>query len=512
MTRRLLIALLCSLGCCPGRGQAVFVPPGASVFAYERDTVSVFGDLLNNGSFGSAAGATVNFFGSRWVNAGQALLPGSPGGMFRFLGKGRQSLAGGYRFNEGLGASFPNLSIENAAGVWLEDLQDLRIRGNLHFGKGYLYLQGWNALADSLVTGYSAEGFVVTGPGLSGGYLYRRRGDSAGLVFPLGTAPGSYTPMALKDTAAGLRGATVFDQLYPRSQSGQPVENFVQKTWHLKGAAGAGADTLYLQYGSGDQGSGFAALIDSSYITRYDVTRQVWDTAPPRGLRTPATLTTGAPSPESYQNERLFPEGLDSLNWFSVTSAAMGPVACPFADFRLWVAQRYSYRWVQLFWRTNRERNVDHYELERRRDTAQDFTTIATVPSQAVGGSSDRLLYYYYADDNMYDGWTSYRLKLVSPGGCVAYTAVQEVPWGIGTQVWPNPSPGEVHVRVRGVNHPVALQVVNTLGQVLYRYTVDGEITLHLGQLPDAAYFLVFRDPRMNERLVATVKLIIRHP
>lgn len=487
--------------------------------------------MANDGNLGSAPGSVINFFGQNWANAPTALLPGvnglpgTPGGLFRFLGNKAQDLSAGFNFNSKAGPSFPNLSVENNSGVWLQDLNDLHIRGNLNFNKGYLYLNGWNTLVNQSITGYSDKGFVVTGNAIGGGSLYRKPPDSDTLlVFPVGTDPGSYSPFAMQTATpfSGIVGATVFDNVYLNATSGNIIDSdYVKKTWQITSGEGAPKTTVLLQHNEADEGVRFSPYRDSSYVSLYQMDSGAWDMDPlPHQVFSPGTLTTGKQYNDTYMNNRLFPGGLphqnsgqagvDSVNWLTVSTAVYSNTTCPVADFRLWVAQRYNYKWIQLFWRTLRELNVKQYEVQRRVDTSENFTTIATIPSQSVNGFSDHLLYYYYADSAIYDGTVYYRLKMTSASGCVVYTNVQKIVWGIYVQVWPNPSPGPTHIHVFGIKHNLIMQVVDTWGQILNTYTVppNTDYTVDLSKLPDAVYYLVFRDPSQKGREVAGIKLV----
>jgi hypothetical protein len=506
--------------------QAVYISGSAQVFSHPKDTVSIFGDVINDGSFGTSHGSVVNFLGNSWQNTPVAQLPGegavpdTQGGLFRFMGGKNQLLAGGYNFTGKTGPSFPNLSIENQSEVALADLNDLHVRGILSFKKGHLLLNGWNAIVGDSVAGYSRDGFVVTGSEIGGGSLYLQAPSSSRrMVFPVGTATDSYSPLALSRTRAysGPVGARVFDQVYASVTSGAAIDSdFVRKTWRVAAAQGSPQTTVWLQHQQSQEGPRFSPFRDSSYVSLYRRDSGLWDLDPlPHGLESPGTLTTGRPRNNTYVNDRIFPEGLphegpDSINWLSVSTVGFSNIVCPLADFKLWAAQRYNHKWVQLFWRTLRELNMARYELQRRRDTGSTFQTIATFPSKSLNGFSDHLLYYYYADDDIYDGWTYYRLKMVSPSGCIVYTNIQEINYGIDVEVWPNPSPGESHVRVQGIQHPIIMQLVDTWGQVLRRYTINQDGVIDIRNLSDAAYFLVFYDPKKNNKQITTVKLIVQ--
>lgn len=505
--------------------QSVYISPGSQVSVFAKDTISIFGDATNAGQFGSSLGSVVNFLGSRWQNMPESSLPGekgdhSTGGLFRFMGTKTQTLEAGYQLNSNSGPSFPNLSVENIYGVRLADLNDLRVRDTLHFSKGHLYLNGWNTLVEGAVTGYSKNGFVVTGNGIGGGNLYLVSDDPSPVyVFPIGTDDDSYTPLAIQASTAfrSRIAARVFDHVYETVSGGQLLDTgHVKKTWQLTAVQGVPQTTLLLQHPETDEGVRFGALRDSSYISLYRLANQGWDTdSMAHSVSRPGSLTTSTPVNATYLNDRSFLRGIpletiDSVSWFSVATN-YNSMACPLADFKLWAAQRQNYRWVQLFWRTTKELNVVSYELQRKHDTGTAFKTIETVNSQSIDGFSNHLLYYYYADDNQYDGWTSYRLKMKSAGGCIVYTDVQTVPWGIGVEVWPNPSPGTTHVRITGIKHSIILQVVNTWGQIVRQYNLNYDSIIDLDHLSDAVYFIVVRDPKRNNQKVKTVKLVVQH-
>lgn len=509
--------------------EPVYIPPGGKVFSHPEDSIGIFGDMTNEGSLGTSPGSVVNFFGENWSNASIAVLPGNnelpsaPGGTFRFMGKQAQNLSAGFNFNNKTGPSFPNISIENSSGVWLQDLNDLHIRQDLNFNGGYLYLNGWNTLVNQSITGYSDKGFVATGGTIGGGSLYRKPpGTDTLLVFPVGTAPESYSPAAINGTLPSARiiGATVFDNVYQQATTGNtPDSDYVRKTWQIISAEGIPQTVVLLQHQESDEGVRFSPFRDSSYVTLYETGIHAWDADTlAHQVFSPGTLTTDRQHRDAYINNRRFPGGLpyqnsgqvsDSVNWLTVSTAAFSNATCPVADFRLWVAKRYNYKWIQIFWRTLRELNVDHYVLQRRPDTTASYTTIAIIPSKSMSGSSDHMLYYYFADSSISTYTAYYRLEMVSASGCIVYSTVQTVKPQMEVRVWPNPTPGLTHIEPLGTDHNITMQVADTRGQILSTYTIppNSVYSVDLRNLPDAIYYLYFRDPEQNGRLISSVKV-----
>jgi hypothetical protein len=152
------------------------------------------------------------------------------------------------------------------------------------------------------------------------------------------------------------------------------------------------------------------------------------------------------------------------------------------------------------------EMNVIRFEVQRKRQNESDFTTVAVVDSKA-NGSSNQSLVYNYKDDNYYDDWTYYRIKIVGPGGCVKYTDVQKVPWNIEIDVYPNPNDGHFTVHLFGVKHKLNMRLTNTLGQILNNYIITKDEAITVNNLAEAVYYLTFYDMEANQQMIKTIKI-----
>lgn len=507
-------------------GQVTFIPPQSSIFAFAGDTISIFDNMINNGRFGSAPGAAIRFSGPEWKNAVSSSFPGkdfrmnTAGGLFIFSGTKKQALAGGFNINNYSGPSFPNIAIKNSNGIYLKDLNDLHIRGSLHFKKGFLFLNGWNVFVDDSITGYSGKSFIITGGNVGSGSLYRKTilNKKSPLIFPIGTDINSYSPLGIKvtDPISHVIGATVFNHVYEHAINGRLLDSdFVKKTWQLHNSKIDAPVTLLLQHKVSDEGERFSLSKDSSYISDYNLKDRKWDRDTlMHQITYEGVLTTASPDRRSYVNDRFLPKGFpyitaNDISWFSVTVPEDNTFACPVATINSLIAERDNFQWVELFWSTLHEVNVKTYEVQRRRDSSDKFKTIANLAAKNTNGFSNELRYYHYADDNEYDSWTYYRLKITNEGGCVVYTAIKKVAAAIGIEVWPNPSPDIIHIRVSGIKNNVTMQIVNTLGQFTGKYTIKNNQIVSIKGLPDATYFLIFYD--QSSRLIKTIKLVVQH-
>lgn len=491
------------------------------------DTVSIFGDVGNNGLFGSLNGAVVQFYGSVWRNEAGALLPDEAyygldtslgmGGVFRFLRSARpqqpggtQQVAGSYNIAGAVGPSFPNLSAGNTAGVYL--VSDLKVRHTLNLEDGQLFLNGNNLVVGNgspgTINGYSDQRFVVTGPFASGGALYREALTQASglVVFPIGTDPGSYAPLALQrhTTAPMTFHARVFDSVYSNATSGESnPETVVQKTWNTgQGGPDPAEVSVWLQHDVHDEGSLFPLYRDSSYISLFGGSAG-WDTTGPKGVLNPGTLTTGAPLPNAYLNVRDFAGVLPADAYLSVADESPSLVRLQFE------AYRENIRLVRTFWYTEYEHDVLRYELQRRRLDEDSFYTVAYVPTQTPDGNSITLRRYDQNDDDYYGNVTYYRLRIVGRDGRIYYSVVRAVPSSVAINIAPNPSFGTFTVGVFGIDHVVQMDMYDMAGHRVGVYSINGSATISVPQLAAGTYVLVFYDG--HGRLSTQRLILLRH-
>jgi hypothetical protein len=258
------------------------------------------------------------------------------------------------------------------------------------------------------------------------------------VVFPIGSAENSYSPVALKNNGNAPVDvhARVFDSVYHNAISGQVNGiDYVRKTWNIQqGAAIRNDMTVWLQYNRQNEGDAYAAIRDSSYVTHFSVNG--WDSLQPSRMLGKSSLTTGAQTSAAFMNCRTFDNGLETNAYLSVT-ARKDPGAAVSVFFE---ASRYTRRWVDVRWRTTMEKNLQRYELQRRRETEDTFYTVARIAPHNFYGNSNTLQQYHYNDDNEYGNWTYYRLKILGRDGSIVYSDIRKVPSLIEIKAFPNPA------------------------------------------------------------------------
>ncbi|HEY8959919.1 T9SS type A sorting domain-containing protein [Chitinophaga sp.] len=498
----LIIWLLLGAGIRLFAQQGVYIPAGATVWLSGNTNVGIFADMTNNGILGSNPNATFYILSRLWTNGNGATLPDeSPdgnsgtGGTFLFSGAGKQRVFGAYSFISGTGTSFPNLQLNNPAGLQLEDFSDLKIRNNLHFASGRIYLNGWNLqVGDKTpgsITGYNDYRYVVTGKGIAGGLLYRAAITNVNgkVVFPVGTDDYNYSPAAVLITGAkDMIGARVYDSVFTVAAGGAAyTDSFVNKSWNIRRVDNSGGEVdVILQHMDVSELPAYATSRDSSFITRF--VGGVWDAVPSITTQPlPGTLTTTAMTQPATMHLRHF-DGLGASEYFTKTALIGSAKPAMFLSFE---AFRTAPVLVQLDWTTSREIYNATFEIERRYERQEQFVKMGVLPTKAINGNSSVPLSYTFPDVNDYDDWTYYRIKAIGRNGKVIYSEVRAVPPFVQIKVFPNPNNGNFRVTIRGIRGDMLMQLHDTWSQVMRQYEVKRDADVSISDLPSGVYFLV---------------------
>ncbi|HWV66510.1 T9SS type A sorting domain-containing protein [Chitinophaga sp.] len=482
--------------------QGVYIPAGATVWLSGNTNVGIFADMTNNGILGSNPNATFYILSRLWTNGNGATLPdesadgtSGKGGTFLFSGAGQQRVYGAYSFISGTGTSFPNLQLNNPAGLVLEDFSDLKIRNNLHFASGRIYLNGWNLqVGDKTpgsITGYNDYRYVVTGKGVAGGLLYRAAITNADgkVVYPIGTDDYNYSPAAVLITGAkDMIGARVYDSVFTVAAGGTAyADSFVNKSWNIRRADNSGGEVdVILQHMDVSELPAYATSRDSSFITRF--VSGVWDAVPAITTQPlPGTLATTAITQPATMHLRHF-DGLGASEYFAKTALIGSAKPAMFLSFE---AFRTAPLLIQLDWTTSREIYNATFEIERRYERQEQFVKIGVLPTKAINGNSSVPLSYTFPDVNDYDDWTYYRIKAVGRNGKVTYSDVRAVPPFVQIKVFPNPNNGNFRVTIRGIRGEMLMQLHDTWSQVMRQYVVKRDADVSISDLPSGVYFIV---------------------
>ena len=322
----LLFSLWPSFAMAQGPSQ-VFIFQSANIYAHPNSNLNIFSDISHSGTLVSYDNALINFYATVWQNNEESRLADeSPrgidgiGGVFRFSNlknlSQRIRTIKSFPFN-----GFPNIQIDNASNV-IADNGNLHINRNLHFANGNLILNNVDVniglAGTGTITGYSHKNFIVTGSAITGGGLIRNTaGTPMELVYPIGTALTSYTPLTINYT--GIAQSIKFrvaDNLYNKLN----FPEYVNKTWIMKTYVvdPSSKMDINLQHNSADEGIEYYRNRGEAYVTRYDQKLNgLWDLVTPVPSLSPGSITTRAAVFGAYTNTRLNLANLKDTEYFS---------------------------------------------------------------------------------------------------------------------------------------------------------------------------------------------------
>lgn len=308
--------------------NTVNIFPSASIYSHPNSNINIFADIFHSGRFVSYDTSLINFYAGIWQNERGNRLPDesgsgidSVGGIFNFSGQflnpQRIITFGSQPYN-----GFPNLRIDNLLNVTVET-GNLHVNRNLNFVNGNLILSNVDINVGrkglGTITGYSRTNFIVTGTSMTGGSLMRSFTGSATTAtdYPIGTAPGSYTPASLiyKGIPQNIK-LRVADNVYNKLN----FPEYVNKTWIMVRdfPDAAGTVDLTLQHNAQDEGILYFRNRSEAYVTRYDQNLTgLWDIVAPVPTITPGSITTRAAVFNAFMNTRLNIGAIKTTEYFS---------------------------------------------------------------------------------------------------------------------------------------------------------------------------------------------------
>jgi len=171
------------------------------------------------------------------------------------------------------------------------------------------------------------------------------------------------------------------------------------------------------------------------------------------------------------------------------------PLPVELASFRLNVGNGY----VELIWRTESETNNAGFEIERRAEDEDHFTSIGFV--KGAGTTSEPQEYSFY-DQDVRAGFTYYyRIKQIDLDGKVTYSGILKAVVGVPAeyaldQNYPNPFNPTTTIRyaVKDPGH-VTIKIFNVMGQEVktvvdaYRNPGVYKVTVDASDLGTGIYF-----------------------
>lgn len=364
------------------------------------------------------------------------------------------------------------LRLDHPAGLILQGELQISSRlilngGRIHLGNADLVL-----LSSATIAGGDAASFIVTdGAGClrqHGLGTWSRSGD---VLFPVGSAAGSYTPVTLANSGtADAFGVRVVNEVFEQGSSGPALQDrVVARTWFIdEGTAGGSNATLRFEWSAVDETFAFDRA--ACFVSHYDGSG--WNR-----LQDPAAATGGGPWQRGVS-------GVTDFTLFAVgSSGSYIPV-----EYRSFTASVQDGS-VLLRWETESETQNRGFAVERRRTLHAPWTVLVFVDSR---GGEERGASYLHPDLPPLPGAWEYRLRQVDLDGTESFSPIvravipeSALPYYTTAAaidgLWPNPlqlgRSTELSVRCHATaGGPVSLTLHDLLGRcVAELYRGDAE-------------------------------------
>jgi len=503
---QLLFTLYLLGGLFIAKGQSGFYVPKQGKVFFKNDTATVFSNVINHGQLGVGQNAVLNFSGTVWENAPDAMITDESnggsgtngnGGWVRFLSAGqRQQLIGGYNAATKTGAIFQNFQLLNPFGVELQQ-SSTKISKRMEFKTGLFYLTDQMLVIGNndpgKIIGYDSSRYFVTSG--NAGLLFREniRSSDGWVTFPVGSKEFAYTPAALRSNST--QGDDYYASVTDGVQSGLFAGNFlldesVNKTWQMGKRFRPGQDEveIALQHLNVDEGGQFRQHRSKAYVAQFSGGH--WDVGYPQMAPLPGTLTSTGFLGNSGVNSRVF-SSVGSSSYFTKLTGDGDTTR-----MRLWFdAYRLDKDNVYVYWTTKPEVNIKYFIVQRRLSSEPFFKNIATVNSKALNGFSSSQLYYDMINPNNYTGVSYYRLISVDFNNAYTYHNIVAVGGVAGkneTVLWPNPSKGLFYIAINTQQEVRKLILWNSAGQKVMEMETNGlrVVTVPATHLIPGTYFV----------------------
>lgn len=484
----LVIALLlvanASMAQGPGSVETTGGTPGASALSMAAgDTTSSLAESLYIGPGDYQINGTWNIYSRNiWISP-DATITGT--GILKCF---NPSVAGGASsptwIDGNNNAAFVGVDMEldNAASMILTDLPgpggswtDAVGQANLTVGKGFIFaVAGGHAVlgnydmvtaTGATLNNYQPDRFVVTN---GTGHLVHNNYTGA-FTYPVGIAPGDYTPASVNNTIANT--IHVLVQNYATSAATEFAPDGIDRTWNIYADNATANSLLDLQHNMATNNTGYNDA--ASFVTQYSATtpnttgqtnlsQNNWqsnNTAPGTGS---GTLTTGAAivtaSERSLSYTTLATAATAPEAYYTKSSNQVMPLPLRLTGF----SGRAVDCSARLSWTTAGESGMHYFDLQKSTD-GRSFEQLARI---AAKGDNSR---YAYTDEAAIAGNRYYRLRIVSGDGMEAYsnTVFLNVDCARPQEMTVSPNPVNNKVTVSGVNAGHELYITDVSGRVM---------------------------------------------
>lgn len=428
-------------------------------------------------------GITLTFTGSHTLTlAGDLTINGATingnDGIIEMTGKG--SVA---NISSSGTPTIPNLKLNSANGFQLN--ASVIVNGNLELTRGRLNLGGRSITVNSsALTAISrSSGYIrsETNNANNTSIVCWNTGNTTGsFVYPFGVDDATFIPitfnkrtnastticMSTRRTGENNTPTTTGTSLM---RNGTDVSNLIiDRWWHITTTVNPlpapGADITFSYAGSENTlpGSGTDALVPQHWNSTYSR----WDEVLVTQVGTPGVKSGIGTSTITGQRE--------------FSPFVLGPQNNTLPVTFLYTRANRITEGAKVMWATGTELNASHFEVEKSTD-GKTWNKLSTV--NAAGNSNSKLTYEYLDITASETQTAYYRLRQVDYDGKFMYSPTATLlasgsETALKVEFYPNPAKDNLHIIADGIVGEARLEIVNTLGQVVYQETISATGTL----------------------------------
>lgn len=324
---------------------------------------------------------------------------------------------------------------------------------------------------------------------------------TGGFIFPVGMAPGDYTPAQITNTIANTMHVNVtnYDAVISATFPGSIFKDRdgVNRGWNIYADNAAGNSLINLEHNDSTEGYIYDDLM--AFVTRFTGARpnsagdntsySYWESNNYAAGTGTGTLTTGPIIATASERSRTYTSFATSASastaWYTKASDLLNPLPVSLISFTGQVA---ACGVVKLAWQTAQEQDLLEYEIEQSRD-AVNFKTVASVAPHNLFVINNYSFTASQSGDINY-----YRLKIKETDLRYRYSNIIMLKMNCGTsttRVYPVPFSNTLTI-VTGENEVKKLFLFDATGKLVkVAYTRNGNIiSLNGAGIPNGTYII----------------------
>jgi hypothetical protein len=284
------------------------------------------------------------------------------------------------------------------------------------------------------LSNYQENRFVVTS---ASGHLVKQNFTGA-FIFPVGIAPGDYTPTKISNVISNSIHVNVtnYDGMLAATFPGAVVKGAdgVNRAWNIYADNATGNSAIDLEHNDSTEGSSYND--NMCFVTRFvgispngvgdNTSYSYWESNAQAGGTGTGTLTTGsviATASERTRSYTNFATTASAYNaWYSKASNLLYPLPLTLISFNGIITECGK---VKLNWVTAKEKDLSGYEVEQSGNGIS-FIKLASLPAHLSSVNE------YSFSVQQSDGISYYRLKMIEANGKIEYSKTITVSMNCG--------------------------------------------------------------------------------